>query len=116
MVPVFQIGLRRDGELKDVPLMQELVDDPKAKQAIEFVSGGTAIGRALSAPPGVPADRVAFLRETFDRMTRDPALVAQAKKRNLQLDPTPGVALQAISARIVATPKEIIDLAAKAFQ
>jgi len=116
MVPVFQIGLKRDAELKDTPLMQELVEDPKAKQAIEFVSGGTAIGRALSAPPGLPADRVAFLRATFDRMTSDPAMIEQAKKRNLQLNPTPGVEIQAISARIVATPKEIIDLAAKAFQ
>lgn len=116
MVPVFQIGLKRDPELKDTPLMQELVEDPKAKQAIEFVSGGTAIGRALSAPPGLPADRVAFLRATFDRMTSDPAMIEQAKKRNLQLNPTPGVEIQTISARIVATPKEIIDLAAKAFQ
>ncbi len=96
--------------------MQELVENADAKRAIEFVSGGTAIGRALSAPPGVPADRIAFLRATFDKMTRDPVMVEQAKKRNLQLNPTPGVELQAISEKIVGTPKNIVELAAKAFQ
>ena len=104
LVPVFQIGLKRTSELPDTPLMQELVSDPVAKKAMEFVSAGTAIGRALVAPPGVPESRIAFLRATFDRMTSDPEMKAMAAKRMLQLEPTPGVEVQAISDAIVETP------------
>lgn len=116
MVPVFQIGLKRTPELPDTPLMQELVSDPVAKQAIEFVSAGTAIGRALIAPPGVTEPRIEYLRQTFDRMTRDPEMMAIAEKRGLILDPTPGKEVQAISNAIVETPRNIIDLAATAFK
>jgi tripartite-type tricarboxylate transporter receptor subunit TctC len=116
MVPVFQIGLRRTAELPDTPLMQELVADAVAKQAIEFVSAGTAIGRALTAPPGVPEARIEYLRKAFDRMTSDPEMKAMAEKRNLILDPTSGKETQAISDAIVSTPKNIIDLAATAFK
>ena len=116
LVPVFQIGLKRTSELPDTPLMQELVSDPTAKKAMEFVSAGTAIGRALVAPPGVPESRIAFLRATFDRMTSDPDMKATAAKRSLQLEPTPGAEVQAISDAIVETPANVVEIAAAAFK
>ena len=36
MVPVIQTGLRRNRELPDLPLMQEVIDDPTSKRVIEF--------------------------------------------------------------------------------
>lgn len=116
LVAVVQTGLKRNSELADIPLMQELVDDPLAKKAIEFASAGAAIGRSLLAPPGLPAERVAFLRATFDKMVADPAMIEMAKKRNLTLDPTPGVQVQAISDAIVKTPPDVIKKAAEAFK
>jgi len=41
--------------------MQELLDDSKTKKIIEFISAGSAIGRALITPPAVPADRLAAI-------------------------------------------------------
>ena len=116
LVAVIQTGLKRDRELADVPLMQELVDDPKIRQVIDFASAGAMIGRALLAPPGLPADRVAFLRATFDKMVADPAMIAMAEKRQLVLDPTPGEAVQRTSDAIVRTPVEIAAMAAEAFK
>jgi tripartite-type tricarboxylate transporter receptor subunit TctC len=116
LVPVIQGGLKRNRELADVPLMQELVTDPDAKKVIEFVVGGAAIGRALLLPPGVPADRIAYLRAAFDRMVKDPELIAAAEKRGLELDPAAGADVQKISDAIVATPKAMIDAATKAMQ
>ncbi|MGE3248112.1 MAG: Bug family tripartite tricarboxylate transporter substrate binding protein [Beijerinckiaceae bacterium] len=115
-VPVFQIGLKRDAELPNVPLLQELVTDPDNKKAIEFISGGTAIGRALTAPPGVPEKRIAYLRSVFDKVVKDPEIMAIARKRGLILNPVPGKEIQAISDAIVQTPKAIVDKAAKAFE
>ena len=54
--------------------MQELVSDPRKKKVIEFISAGSAIGRALIAPSGVPADRIAALRTAFDQLVLDPAV------------------------------------------
>jgi tripartite-type tricarboxylate transporter receptor subunit TctC len=116
LVAVIQTGLKRNHELPDVPLMQELVDDPESKQVIEFASAGAMIGRALLAPPGVPEERIAFLRGIFDKMVKDPAMIAMATQRNLELDPTPGTVVQGYSDAIVKTPPAIVAKAAMAFK
>ncbi|MGY8991270.1 MAG: Bug family tripartite tricarboxylate transporter substrate binding protein, partial [Rhodospirillales bacterium] len=92
--PVVQVGLRREKELPNIPLMQDLTDDPKAKQVLTFVSSGSPIGRSIVAPPDVPKERIAALRKAFDQVMQDSALRADAKKRNATIDPTPGAELQ----------------------
>jgi tripartite-type tricarboxylate transporter receptor subunit TctC len=116
LVPVIQAGLTRLKDLPNVPLMQELVDDPQAKKAIEFTSAGAQIGRALLAPPGLPAERVKELRDLFDKMTKDPAMIDMAAKRRLDLDPTPGSVIQGYSDAIADTPADVVKLAVAAFK
>jgi len=116
LVAVIQTGLTRNRELAHVPLMQELVDDPMAKRVIEFASAGAMIGRALVAPPNLPADRIDFLRATFDKMVADPAMIEMAAKRALELDPAPGKVVQGYSDAIVKTPPDVVEKAAMAFK
>ena len=116
LVAVIQTGLKRNHELPNVPLMQELVDDPVAKKVIEFASAGAMIGRALLAPPGIPEDRIAYLREIFDKMVADPAMIEMANKRALELDPAPGSVVQGYSDAIVKTPPDVVEKAAVAFK
>ena len=113
-IPVIQGGLKRNRELGNVPLMQELVEDAKVKQVLEFASAGASIGRALIAPPGVPADRLAALRGAFDKMVQDPEFIAAAEKRGAELDPTGGAEVQAFIKPIFDAPKEIVEIAKKA--
>lgn len=115
-VPVIQSGLTRHKDLPNIPLMQELVTDPKLKQVFEFASAGAAIGRALLAPPKVPQDRIDALRAAFDKTVKDPAFIADAKKRGAELDPTSGAEVQKASLAIIAAPKDIVALAAKGMQ
>lgn len=111
---VMQSGLRRNRELAQVPLLQEVVTDAKARQVIEFATAGAAIGRALLAPPAVPADRIALLRSAFDKMVADPEMIETAAKRSLELDPTPGIAIDKAVRNIVKAPKDLIEAAQKA--
>jgi tripartite-type tricarboxylate transporter receptor subunit TctC len=115
-VPVLQSGLRRNRELANVPLMQELVDDPTSKKVIEFYSAASAIGRALIAPPKVPADRLAALRTAFDQLVKDPDFLADAQRIKADIDPTPGKAVQEDVMAILGAPKDIIDRANKAME
>lgn len=107
-----QGGLRRDPEIKDTPLLQDLVESADAKQSIAFASSGAAIGRALLLPPGVPADRVAYLREIFDKMVRDPAMIEMANQRSLTLNPTHGAEVDKIVEGILKAPKDLVERAA----
>jgi tripartite-type tricarboxylate transporter receptor subunit TctC len=115
-IPVLQGGLEREPELPNVPLMQEMTDDPTGKKVLTFISSGAAVGRALIAPPGIPDDRLAALRKAFDDAVRDPALVADADKLHIYLRPSPGTKVQEVSDNIAKTPKDIVAIAQKAFE
>lgn len=113
-IPMIQVGLARNKELPNVPLMQELVDNPESKRMIEFASAGSAIGRALIAPPKVPEDRLAALRLAFDKLMQDPEFLSDAARIKAEIDPTPGVEVQRHSLGIMSAPKDIVEKAAKA--
>jgi tripartite-type tricarboxylate transporter receptor subunit TctC len=80
------IGLDREPELPGVPLLTDFVSDPGDKLIMEIVASTALFAHAWLAPPGVPADRVAALREAFARTLNDPEMIAQMKKRNAELD------------------------------
>ena len=46
-----------------------------------------AIGKPFGVRPGVPADRVAMLRDAFAKAVRDPAFLADAEKMQIDIDP-----------------------------
>jgi tripartite-type tricarboxylate transporter receptor subunit TctC len=93
--------------------MQELVDDPKAKQVLRFLSLDTAIARAFVTGPGVPAERVAALRRAFELALKDPDLLAEAKKTHTDISPSSGKEAQEVATEIVSTQPEIVALAKK---
>ena len=60
-------------------------------------------------PPGVPADRVKILRDSFMATARDPELLAEAKKMNLEISPLTGEETQALVEKLYETPKHVVD-------
>jgi tripartite-type tricarboxylate transporter receptor subunit TctC len=74
---------------------------------LDLFASGAAIGRALIAPPDVPAARAAVLRRALAATLADPELVALSKKGSLPLEPGAGEELEAIVRQVLATPKPI---------
>ncbi len=108
---IAQLGLKRDPELTDVPLLLELARDDEGRRIIELFSAQVALGRPLYAAEGVPEARVAALRTAFARTMASPGFLEDAKRSNHDVNPVSGAELEAIVARMMATPPE---LAAKA--
>lgn len=65
-------------------------------------------GRPIVAPPGVPADRVKVLRDSFDKAINDPALLAEAEKRRLEIDPTKWDEMESLAKEVMATPPDVV--------
>lgn len=113
-ISLVQVALAKDPLSPEVPLLMDLITDPKQKQAVRFLSAQASFGRTLTAPPGVPADRVAALRKAFDATMADPEFVAAAKKRKIAIAPMSGVELEKLVREHLATPAEVIRVAKKA--
>jgi tripartite-type tricarboxylate transporter receptor subunit TctC len=106
---LIQMGLRKEPELSEVPLLSDLViGDPKKQAIAKFMSSAVSAARPLAAPPGVPDDRVAVLRRAFDATMKDPEFLADAQKLHLEIDPMSGEATQTIVASILAAPKSVL--------
>ena len=107
-----QMAPNRHRELPDVPTTAEVALTPEGKAVANFLASSAGIGRALAVPPGVPQDRVAALRKAFAATVKDPAYLAEIKKRNLDTNPADHAALKKIVMDTLATPPAIIAQAA----
>lgn len=93
-------------ELANVPGFSELVKTPQERALVDFMELIQYIGRSVAAPPGIPNDRLAALRKSFDDTLADPQFIARMKSRNLDLNPRTGAALQSnIEGIMVSAPE-----------
>lgn len=102
-----QIGLAKADDLPDVPLLMDLAKNDEDRAVLRLLSSPTAIGRPVFTNPGVPEERVKFLRAAFDKMVKDPAFLAAAKKENFEIDPVSGEEMQKIVEEIVSAPEPV---------
>lgn len=107
---------RRDPDYPDVPLAEELVPTPDGKRILALFDAPSVIGRSFFATPGVPADRVAVLRQAFAEMLADPDFRADADRIGLTLDPMSGADLQDKVRALLATPPDLVAKADAARQ
>jgi tripartite-type tricarboxylate transporter receptor subunit TctC len=106
---LFQMGLEKDEELPHVPLISDYAKSPIDRSVFELLFTPLEMGRPLYAPPDVPADRTAALREALRQTLRDPAFLSDAAKMRLEVRYVSGGALQGLIDRIYKTPKDVID-------
>jgi tripartite-type tricarboxylate transporter receptor subunit TctC len=105
---LLQTGLERAPDLPDVPRVVDLARDDEQRQILELLLQSEKIGRSLTAPPGLPADRIAELRAAFAATMKDPAFVADAERLRVSLAPLPGDELQAIIEKSIAYSPAVV--------
>jgi tripartite-type tricarboxylate transporter receptor subunit TctC len=66
------------------------------------------MGRPYLAPPNVPAERVAALREAFSATMADQDFRAEADKTDLEINPVSGVEVEQLVKEVYATPPGVI--------
>jgi tripartite-type tricarboxylate transporter receptor subunit TctC len=105
---LLQAALTPDPRIKDAPSVLESAHTPDERKALELFFARAAIGRPFVAPPEVPAERIAALRQAFDATLRDPGFVEDAKKQNLNVVPVTGPEMADIVSNAYKTPPEIV--------
>jgi tripartite-type tricarboxylate transporter receptor subunit TctC len=103
-----QVGLKRDKLLPDVPLLTELAKNEEQRRIFDLLSSAPALGQPYIAPPGVPADRVAVLREAFAATLRDAAFLAAAEKIRFDIEPMSAAETAGIVHATIHEPADII--------
>jgi tripartite-type tricarboxylate transporter receptor subunit TctC len=109
---LIQTGTQRDARIKDSPTIYELMDKYRVSDAsralAKVILASGDFGRPIVAPPGVPADRVKVLRDSFDKVIKEPALLAEAERRRLEIDPTRWDEMESLAKDVMATPPDVV--------
>ncbi|MEN9709094.1 MAG: hypothetical protein RIQ68_1502 [Pseudomonadota bacterium] len=103
-----QYSLQRSPELKDVPTLVELASNEDDRKLLAFAVSSAEIGRSILAPPGLAADRTALLRKAFDATMKDPELLAEIQKSNLDFEPLDGASLAKIVAAAANADEKVV--------
>jgi tripartite-type tricarboxylate transporter receptor subunit TctC len=109
LVPLFHVSRKQVPELKDIPLLVDLVQGEDNKALVRAYVNVIEIGRPLVAGPGVPAARVTALRRAFDATVKDPDFVAEAEKLQIELGPITGEELQGMVREVTQLDKAVVD-------
>jgi len=109
-----QYSLERHKSFPDVPAMVEFARTPEDKRIMSLFASAADIGIALFAPPHLPPEALSRLRRAFDAMVVDPAFLADAASRKMDIQPMAGEALQKLVGEVLATPPELVKRAVAA--
>jgi tripartite-type tricarboxylate transporter receptor subunit TctC len=104
-----QVALTPYPSLPDLPLVTQFAKTQVNRDQLEFALSWLLMGRPYVAPPGIPADRVKVLQDSFMKTMADPAFLAEAKKIHLDISPMSGPEIHALIEKQYATPKNIVD-------
>jgi hypothetical protein len=112
---LLQGALRNEPELGALPNALDFIRNDADRKVMELHFTQKTAARPLAAPPEVPAERIALLRQAFEALARDPEFLGEMDRAKMEFDFVPGPAIDKVVAQIVATPPEIAERYAKAF-
>ena len=110
-IVVIAQGGRRHPDLASVPSVEDLGRTENDRAVIKVLMLSAYLGRPVTAPPGVPAERIEALRNAFAAVAKDKDLLNEAATTRTQIEPVSGPDMQKLISGVLATPK---DLAARA--
>jgi tripartite-type tricarboxylate transporter receptor subunit TctC len=94
-----------------VPAVVEFGSTKDDKALLAFYANSGSVGRALFAPPGLPADRIQMLRTAFDQTMKDADFLADIAATKLEFEPMAGADLQALVTSATRTTPAVIERA-----
>jgi tripartite-type tricarboxylate transporter receptor subunit TctC len=88
--PVLQASLASHPKYKHVPLAISYAKTDEARELLKVADNAHTAQFPFSVPPGLTKERLETLQAAFIKTFKDPDLIAEAKKSQLDIDPVDG--------------------------
>jgi tripartite-type tricarboxylate transporter receptor subunit TctC len=108
-----QLALARHPDLPHVPLVMDLARTEEHRSIFKLIFARQVMGRPFLAPPGVPQERAQLLRRAFMDTMRDPQLLREAARAQLEINAVEGAEVERLVSEILETPRPLADKAAE---
>jgi tripartite-type tricarboxylate transporter receptor subunit TctC len=108
-----QGGSRRNPTLPNVPTIYELMDQHKTPAELRRLAGALLspgdFGRPLIGPPGMSGNLIKILRDGYRKMITSEEFLADARKRDSEVEYASGEDLEALAKKVIAQPPEVVE-------
>jgi tripartite-type tricarboxylate transporter receptor subunit TctC len=113
MLPVAQLNEKGHPELDamGLPLTVNYARSEEARRVLGIVYAQQTFARPYFVAPDTPAERVEALRRAFMDTLKDPALVAEADRMKLEIEPVASATIEDVLKRVYASPPELVKAA-----
>lgn len=99
-----------------IPQAELFAKDERARTMLKMISAQSDIARLTAGPPGIPADRLQYLREIYMKAMADPQLTADAAKMDAPIDAADGTHVQQVIEDALKQSPENVQLLSAAFK
>jgi tripartite-type tricarboxylate transporter receptor subunit TctC len=89
-----------------------LAQSKEQEQMLKLVFARQSVGRPYFAPPGIPKDRLAALRQAFMDTMTDKDFLADAERSKLEIVPVDGDQVEQLVHEVYETPETVVKKAA----
>jgi tripartite-type tricarboxylate transporter receptor subunit TctC len=107
---LLQVSLSKNPDLPDVPSILDIASDAD-KDSVRLAFSEQEMGTPFIAPPGMPPEIQATLRTALAKTMADPDFLAEAKRRNLTVEPVAGETIQNLLEAAHGAPKAVLERA-----
>jgi tripartite-type tricarboxylate transporter receptor subunit TctC len=107
---IVQMGLEKDPELQDVPFHLDLARTPEERELFKLALSDSSFSRPMALGASVPPERVQALRAAFLRTMEDPAILVDAQKIGMSVQPRPSPAVTGWVHSVLDLPPEKLAL------
>ena len=106
---LYTIGRERRPLAPDTPTVLELMKNERDRNVMKLIASGMEIGRAFVAPPAIPQAFAAALRQGFAQMLQDADFLADARRRNIQIEPLAPDRLAELVKEAIGMPEDVME-------
>lgn len=92
-----------------IPTTYDFATTDEQRQILDLFGASSMLGWPIATTPGVPKDYLEALRRAFAVTMQDKEFLANAATLGFNINPTSGEELHQIVAKLIRTPKAIID-------
>lgn len=103
-----QLGLKKSPELPGVPFIMDEAKTERQRQILRLIFSRQVMGRPFAAPPDIPPERAAALRQAFDDTIKDPAFLDEAHRSGLEVTPESGATLASLVEDLYHAPPDVV--------
>ena len=97
-----------------IPQADQYAKDDSSRKLLKMIGAESDVARLTAGPPGIPADRLAYLRDIFNKALADPQLMVEAKKMDAPIEPANGEHVQQVIAEALQQSPENVQLLTQA--